>query len=176
MWPLLSDPRSIYQTIVWSWLIFSFGPLGGKCEHIQKGCERKSWSSKHKSKWKRQKKYKSEQITIHLDKTNKIMLTNMIFWLLRDDNRPQHNVGCGVLLDKTICSRLGRVGPMLSPSLATSPILQRFRKRGRTLDSRANIAPPKRKFNSYCNCLRLMRAHKKTSHSVPSVWAAYIEL
>ena len=53
------------------------------------------------------------------------------------------------------------VGPMLSPNLATYPILGLFKPLGKPQDSTAIKAPPKLNLNSYFNCFRLMHANKK---------------
>ena len=66
---------------------------------------------------------------------------------------------------------LGPSWAMLSPSLATEPISRPSQKRGKTYDSRAKMPPPKLKLNSYCNCLRIMRANKNAS--APSVRADF---
>ena len=75
---------------------------------------------------------------------------------------------------------LGPCWAILSPSLATSPILGHFRKCGKTRDSRAKIAfHPNLKPDSYCNCFQIRGANTKRLGTFSAggfqVWLALLE-
>ena len=118
-----------------------------------------------------------------LQKTKDPQLWLLIFWSLRDDNRPDQSVSSGVSINKTICSMLGplsHLAPMLGlcwayvgPRWAQVWQLSRFydvfqnvEKYIKIQDSREKIATPSPrlpKFNSYCNCFRSMHTKEASA-------------
>ena len=66
---------------------------------------------------------------------------------------------------------LGLCLAMLSPSLATQPILGLYQKGGKT-GFQSNTAYPDLKFHSYCNCFQFTHAHKNAS--APSELADFL--